>query len=53
MPVYEFVCKDCGTEFEITCHWDERDEQAVCPNCHGKNVETRITSFACDRPKSW
>jgi len=30
MAVYEFICRKCGTEFEVTCHMDERDARAVC-----------------------
>jgi putative FmdB family regulatory protein len=44
MPTYEFKCKQCGERFEIVCHWDERDEKAVCPQCGGKDVETVLTA---------
>jgi putative FmdB family regulatory protein len=53
MPVYEYACKKCGTTFEITAHWDERDDKAVCPKCRSKNVEAKFSSFACDRPPRW
>jgi putative FmdB family regulatory protein len=53
MPVYEYTCKNCGKRFEITAHWDERDEKAVCPKCKSKDVEQRFSSFACEPPKRW
>lgn len=53
MPVYEYVCKKCGTDFEITAHWDERKKKAVCPKCQSKKVEPRFSSFACEPPKRW
>ena len=44
MAVYEFTCKKCGTAFEVTCHMDERDAQAVCPKCGSHNVEQRFSA---------
>jgi putative FmdB family regulatory protein len=41
MPTYEYICRDCGYEFEefqsITA-----DPIAVCPKCKGK-VERKIS----------
>ncbi|HET6497020.1 MAG TPA: FmdB family zinc ribbon protein [Thermoleophilia bacterium] len=48
---YEFKCKECGEQFEIECHMDEREEKAVCPKCGGRNVESVLTSsFGSPRP---
>ena len=44
MAVYEFICKDCGTQFEVSCHMDERDAQAVCPKCGGHQVEQKYSA---------
>jgi len=44
MAVYDFKCKKCGTEFEITCHMDERDAQAVCPKCGNHQVEQKFSA---------
>ncbi|MEZ5126819.1 MAG: zinc ribbon domain-containing protein [Thermoleophilia bacterium] len=43
MPFYEFKCKDCNEQFEVTCHMDERDDKAVCPKCGSRAVETVFT----------
>jgi len=53
MPVYEYVCKKCGADFEITARWDERETKAVCPHCKSKEVEPKFSSFACEPPKRW
>lgn len=46
MPTYEFNCKRCDERFEITCHWNERKEKAVCPKCGGRSVAPVVnTSF--------
>ncbi len=40
MPLFEFACAQCGTEFEELIFGDER---ASCPNCHAKKVEKRLS----------
>jgi len=40
MPVYEFVCKDCGSKFEeLFLKMSDRDSDVECPSCKGENVE--------------
>ncbi|MFC1968791.1 FmdB family zinc ribbon protein [Chloroflexota bacterium] len=35
MPLYEYQCMHCSTQFEIRC--SSNDESAVtCPKCHGE-----------------
>lgn len=54
MAKYEFKCTDCGENFEITCHMDEREEKAVCPKCGGRNVQTVFTAaFGSPTPKKF
>jgi putative FmdB family regulatory protein len=50
MAVYEFICKSCGTEFDVTCHMDERDAQAVCPKCGSRQVEQRFSAAFSSPP---
>lgn len=35
MPVYDFVCEDCGP-FEQRRSFAEADDPMVCPSCEGK-----------------
>lgn len=37
MPIYEFVCQDCGNEFERIQSWSETTTP-VCPSCLGTHV---------------
>jgi putative FmdB family regulatory protein len=54
MAVYEFVCKNCGTEFEVTCHMDERDAKAVCPKCGSHKVKQALSgAFSSPRPAKY
>ena len=43
MVAYDFTCKKCGTEFEITCHMDERKDKAVCPKCGSHKVKQKLS----------
>ncbi len=54
MAVYEFTCKKCGKEFEVSCHMDERDAQAVCPKCGSHKVSQKLSAaFSSPRPPKY
>lgn len=36
MPVYAFVCSECGQEFEKHLAFSEADKKVVCPNGHSQ-----------------
>jgi len=45
MPIYEFKCLKCGTEFEFFKL--RSDEVAECPNCKAKgakNLEQKVST---------
>ncbi|MEM1436015.1 MAG: zinc ribbon domain-containing protein [Pseudomonadota bacterium] len=42
MPIYEFVCADCGHEFESLQRLNEAPP-ASCPNCGGGQVNKKIS----------
>jgi len=35
MPVYEYKCNKCGTEFEVMRPFSQADDPASCPKCKG------------------
>jgi putative FmdB family regulatory protein len=43
MPIYEYACAQCGTEFEELVFADEAVE---CPKCRSKNAEKKLSTFA-------
>jgi putative FmdB family regulatory protein len=54
MAVYEFICKKCATEFEVTCPMDERTARAVCPKCGSHRVNQKLTAaFSSPRPAKY
>jgi len=40
MPIYEYVCSDCGQQFEALVRGDE---QPVCPSCGKQNLTRQIS----------
>jgi putative FmdB family regulatory protein len=50
MVTYDFKCKKCNTEFEVSCHTDEREAKAVCPKCGSHEVEQKLTAAFSSAP---
>jgi len=42
MPIYEFVCHDCGHDFEKIQSFSDSSTPS-CPNCQGVHVRRRIS----------
>lgn len=44
MPIFEYVCQDCGREFErIVPRYDSKTE---CIHCRSKRIEKQLSVFA-------
>jgi putative FmdB family regulatory protein len=44
MPIFEYLCKDCGREFEKIV--PRYDSPADCIHCNSENVEKQLSVFA-------
>jgi len=44
MPIYEFVCKKCGNEFEELVR--SSDSKVKCPLCNSTRVEKCFSLFS-------
>ena len=42
MPIYEYVCQNCGDEFECLVF---RDDTPECPQCHTKDLKKKMSAF--------
>jgi len=42
MPIYEYVCSECGSKFELLRSLSQATEEVSCPHCH--NAAKRILS---------
>lgn len=43
MPVYEFTCKECGSEFAVRVA--RMGDSAPCPSCRSRRVQRRLSGF--------
>ena len=49
MPIFEFVCQDCGTPFEELVRSASATDEVVCPYCASNQVAKQISTFALGR----
>jgi putative FmdB family regulatory protein len=49
MPIFEYLCRDCGTRFEKLVLKPATDKVS-CPSCGKKRLEQQISSFISPVP---
>jgi putative FmdB family regulatory protein len=45
MPLYEYLCEDCGQRVELRRRFDDNSTPR-CPNCQGGNLARRFSRVA-------
>ena len=51
MPLFEFICKKCGTKFEKIVFSINNDE-IKCPECNSGEVEKQFSLFSAGSSES-
>ncbi|MGD2105679.1 MAG: zinc ribbon domain-containing protein [Anaerolineae bacterium] len=46
MPLYEYYCADCETEFEALRRMSQADDPIACVRCKGTNTSRALSLFA-------
>ena len=46
MPMYEYGCLACNSQFDRLRRMDQDDSEVFCPHCGGEQVERRLSVFA-------
>lgn len=46
MPIYEYFCHDCHSNFEELLRMSDLDKVILCPICNSKRTEKKISSFS-------
>jgi putative FmdB family regulatory protein len=45
MPIYEYVCLDCGERFELIRSMKEADEPIACEACESEHTSRMLALF--------
>ena len=46
MPIFEFICADCGMPFEELVMSNDKTGEVACPSCQSQNITKKISTFA-------
>ncbi len=46
MPLYEYVCQDCGQPFEKLVPMSKADAPHPCPSCASEQTQRQVSAFA-------
>ena len=46
MPIYSYVCKDCGEKFDLLIGISSEKTELKCEKCGSKNVSKTLSSFS-------
>ena len=46
MPIYSYVCKDCGEKFDLLVGMTSQKTELKCVKCNSKNIERTLGAFS-------
>ena len=46
MPIYEYYCADCKTEFDKLVKLSDANVAQDCPECGGQHTQKKLSTFA-------
>ena len=52
MPIYEYTCRDCESQFEKFVRSMTTDVEVKCPHCGGVHVKKGWSAFATSNAAS-
>jgi putative FmdB family regulatory protein len=45
MPIYEYICKDCGKRFEVIRSIKDADSPIACKSCQSDRTNRAVSVF--------
>lgn len=45
MPIYEYICLDCGAQFDALRSMKDADAPLACQQCQGENTARQLSVF--------
>lgn len=49
MPIYEYLCQGCNSQFEYLI---EGSDKAACPSCESRKVERQLSVISSPQSKT-
>ena len=46
MPIYTYICKDCGEKFDLLIGVTSKKTELKCKKCGSKKIEKTLSSFS-------
>ncbi|NOQ96118.1 MAG: hypothetical protein GQ555_05825 [Desulfobacterales bacterium] len=46
MPIYEYLCQECGREFQYLVLKKEDEDALACPGCKGRTLKRLVSRVA-------
>ncbi len=46
MPIYEYICKECGHKFDLLVASERYANSQHCPHCASDRLEKQFSTFA-------
>ena len=46
VPIYEYTCADCKTDFDKLVKLSDANVKQDCPECGGRHTQKKLSSFA-------
>lgn len=46
MPIYSYICKDCGEKFDLLVGVTSEKVEYKCKKCKSKNIDKVLGSFS-------
>ena len=51
MPIFDFICNNCGQSFDVMIKNKEKDS-VLCPECQSKDVKQQLSIFYSSAEKT-
>lgn len=46
MPIFEYKCQDCNTQFDVLVKSSSSQKEIVCDSCGSTNVKKLLSTFS-------
>ncbi len=47
MPIYEYICRACNSEFMMLQKMGASEKDTECPKCGSRDVKKKLSTFGC------